>query len=105
MQTILTFIERVERCQTWWPSAPSLDPTDPFFLDVERPDVPDVPDGPQPRTDPEVVAGLARRLASMGVRRRTRVHLGANIGPLDAGGHGSSVSRRHHSRHLPNAPR
>ena len=57
-------------------------------------------DPSQLRTDPEAgrrIGSPARQHGSEA--RRTRVHLGANIGPLDAGGHGGSVPRRHHSRH------
>ena len=81
MQTIPTlFIERARALPdvvaAW---APSPDPTDPFFLDVERPDVPDVP-GWTPASYGQIlrqVAGLARRLASMGVRRGVPVSIWA----------------------------
>ena len=81
MQTIPTlFIERAQSLPNvvaaW---APSPDPGDPFYLDLEAPDVSVVP-GWTPATYTHVlcqVAGLARRLSSMGVRRGVPVAIWA----------------------------
>lgn len=81
MQTIPTlFIARAqslaEVVAAW---APSPEPEDPFFLDLTPPVVPAIP-GWTPATYGQVlsqVAGLARRLSSMGVRRGVPVAIWA----------------------------